>query len=102
MEASRFSTPSNVRSPLRGGVMAKSTGSFLRRLPSRMFLMLIFISFRLLVVEMVAWQDRQPAVLGAIAPIRVWERNGENPIPYRAGRRRPPLWGMGKMGPDVM
>ena len=43
MEASRFSTPKRVRSPLRGGVMASSTGSFLRRLPSRTFLMLIFM-----------------------------------------------------------
>ena len=45
----------------------------------------------LLVVEMVVSRDRQPAVPGAFATVRVWEGRGENPMPYKGGRRRPPL-----------
>ena len=43
MEASRFSTPRRVRSPLRGGVISNRTGAFFRLPPRKMLLMLILM-----------------------------------------------------------
>ena len=98
MEASRFSTPSNVRSPLRGGVMASSTGSFFRWPPSRMFLMLILmisasLSWKWSRCGTAGWRSRGPSpptecgkgeakiqcLIGAdagVPPYREWERRG--------------------------